>query len=283
MKEFAILGDTSADLDFKLADRFDLYILPYSITLNGNPYRDLIDISSREVYHAMKGPIDFKTAVPPLENARELIQKIIDDGYKKIIMIASSARITGMINMMNTVRNYFPEIDICIIDSRSCGMGTGIQLVYASQLREAGLTMEDTINKLKDNRKNLKVLALLRTFKYVVKSGRIGKVKGKLGQLLNIYPLLDEKDGKIIVREKLRGKKQSLKRVATCTKEMLKNKDNYYMSIFSADNEEEKSILRDLLSEEIKNAKIYLETELTSVLGGHVGPKTIGVSLYLLS
>ncbi|MDO5755294.1 MAG: DegV family protein [Tissierellia bacterium] len=283
MKKFAILGDTSGDFDFELAKKYDVYLMSYCITLNQQNYKDLIDISSKEIYQEMyKGDVDFKTAVPSVNEGIRFLEKIKNDGYEKVLMITSSIKLTGMANMMEIAKANFPDMKIEIIDGTSCGMGTGIQWIYASMLRDEGLTMEEVAEKIRDNLHNLKVMALLRTFKYVVKSGRISHFKGRIGQLLRIYPIITGEDGKVVVKEKLRGKKQSLYRLADGIREFLVDKNNYLMSIFTADNEEEKMILHDLLSKEISQAKLYLETELTSVLGGHVGPKTIGVAVYLL-
>ena len=60
---------------------------------------------------------------------------------------------------------------------------------------------------------------------------------------------------------------------------MAANHEKYYLTIFGADNSREVAQLKIALQKEIDQAELYLETELTPVLGVHSGPEAVGVAI----
>ena len=48
---------------------------------------------------------------------------------------------------------------------------------------------------------------------YLARGGRISKASAFVGGLLNIKPLLNVEDGKLVPLEKIRGKKKLMKRI----------------------------------------------------------------------
>ena len=62
-------------------------------------------------------------------------------------------------------------------------------------------------------------------------------------------------------------------------KKKIKDKKEYGLAIGGGASFEEIKIIKELLKEEIKNAKIYKEMTVPPVFGVHLGPKSILVSV----
>ncbi|OUA03149.1 fatty acid-binding protein DegV, partial [Bacillus thuringiensis serovar darmstadiensis] len=54
---------------------------------------------------------------------------------------------------------------------------------------------------------------------YLVRGGRLSKVAGFIGGLLNIKPILNVEEGKLVPLEKVRGKKKVLSRIVDIMEE----------------------------------------------------------------
>lgn len=279
MKKFAILADTSHNFDLKTAEKYDIYLLKYYLTLGDKTYQDLTEIETRHFYKVMKDYDELYTAVPGPEDAQKMIDQIRKDGYKDILTLTSSADVTGMYNLQELIKKENPDLNIKVLDTRSVSMGSGFQGIYAAMLRDKGMDLETVYNKLSEKIKDSYIYAIFRTLDYVVKGGRLSPIKGAIGKLFHIHPILGFEEGKIKIHELVRGEKKSFEKLLSYIKNTLNGRP-YFLNIFSGDNDEEREVLKERLKNEIKNAVLYLETDITPVLGVHGGPGSIGCIIY---
>ena len=87
------------------------------------------------------------------------------------------------------------------------------------------------------------------------------------------------KDGEIKIAKKVIGRKKSFQEIAKIIKKKIKDKKEYSLAIGGGASFEEIKIIKELLKEEIKNAKIYKEMTVPPVFGVHLGPKSLLVSV----
>lgn len=277
MKKLAIFGDTSQDLTYEIGEQFGIEVLPYYIQMGNENYKDLEEMTSKKFYETMGNYDNLSTGTPPPQDITNKLDEVKERGYEQVLVITSSEKLTGMYALFGTMRSYYEDLDIHLFDTNQIGGGAGIFTVYAGQLNQEGKSLEDILEELNRVRNQVRLYALFRTLKYLVKGGRFNKYKGMIGTLLNINPLLTTEDGEIIVKSKVRGKKSSLSAMIRTVKEEIGDSKRYRLIIFSGQNPEEVKILKDSLKEEIENAEHVLETEFTPVLGCHAGPNSIGV------
>lgn len=284
MNKIGIIADTSQDLTFELGEKYDIEILSYHVQLGNRHYKDLIDIGTREFYQTMGNYDTLMTGIPSVTDLEEKLNKFRDEGTKDILIFVSSDKLTGLEALAGTVKSYYEGLNIHIYQTGQIGSSAGLFSIYAAELRERNYTLDQIVQELDriKSKENVNIMALFRTLKYIVKGGRFNKYKGMVGMFLKINPVLRLIDGSIEVVDKVRGKQKSLKVLADTIKDDLKDAKKYKIVLFSGDNDEEIQDLKELLKAEIDNAEMYLETELTTVLGVHAGPKSIGVSYMIL-
>ena len=72
--------------------------------------------------------------------------------------------------------------------------------------------MEEILDHLEDFRRNQNIFILLDTLENIVKGGRLSKFQGALTKVLDIKVLLEGIEGKVEIKDKIRGKKRFLKK-----------------------------------------------------------------------
>lgn len=87
------------------------------------------------------------------------------------------------------------------------------------------------------------------------------------------------KEGEIKIAKKVIGKKKSFKEMAKIVKKKIKDKKEYMLAISGGASFEEIKIMKELLKDEIKNAKLFKEMSVPPVFGVHLGPKSLLVSV----
>ncbi|EHR32071.1 DegV family protein [Helcococcus kunzii] len=279
MAKIAIFGDTTQDLTFELGGEFGIEIIPYQIQMGDNEYTDQVDIDSRSFYKTMEKYDILTTGVPSPQSVTKQLDRLKDKGYTDAIMITSSSKLTGMFNLYNSIKSYYKGINFHIIDTLQIGSSAGFITIHAAINRNRDKSVEEIIKDIEKDMKNADIFALFRTLKYVVKGGRFNKYAGLLGNILNIHPLLKSVDGEIVVIDKKRGKNNSQMALVNSIKECIGNSENYWIALFSGDNDEEAREIEEKLKAQFDKAKLVIRTQLTPVLGVHAGPKSVGVSV----
>ena len=98
--------------------------------------------------------------------------------------------------------------NIHLVDSGSAAIGAGILAELALQLADEGMDAAEIAERLREERKNIRVIALLDTLEYLKRGGRISRTVAFAGSMLAIKPVASIVDGEIKLLGKARGSKQ---------------------------------------------------------------------------
>lgn len=282
MNKFAILTDTAADLTYEIAEEYDIALVSYQLQLDDRHLIDQVDITKREFYETMDQYKVLSTGIPSIQTVLNKLEDLKEAGYQQVLVICNSEKITGMRQLYEVVKSDHSDLDIHIFDSGLIASATGLQAIYASQLRAEGKHLQEIIQELNRIKDQSKIFALFRTLTYLVKGGRFNRYKGAFGNLLNINPLLSAVDGEVGVIDKVRGTKKSLQALIKVARQEIGDSKDYMLAIFSGNNDQEVEEIKAQLGQELANARKFIEIELTPVLGCHAGPKSIGISVVRL-
>ncbi len=130
LAEIAIVTDSTSDLTPELIKDLDVEIVPLKIKLDGNNYyREGVDISKREFWRKLltEGQLP-KTSQPSPAEFKAMYEKLFAKGYKKIISIHISGKLSGTQQAARVGKGMTArEGDIAIIDSKTTTFALGKQ------------------------------------------------------------------------------------------------------------------------------------------------------------
>lgn len=280
--KIAILTDSCSDVPQNLLEKFHIYLLSLSINYKDRSYRDRIDITPEEVYENLEIEIPH-TSLPSMGEIHEIIEKIIADGYSQIIIPVISSGLSGTYNAIKSVCEDFKNIKTAVIDTKNIALGSGFLSIYAAQLVEKHLSFEEIVSKLEEKIKDSHMYYSIQTLHYLVKGGRLGRVEGMLGSLLQIKPIIAcDVDGIYYTVEKVRGRKQCINKLMEIVQEEIKDKKNYYLAISHGYAQEEADKVKEKMKPYIDKATLFVEGQISPALGVHTGPGLIGIGYFNL-
>lgn len=278
--KIAILTDSCSDVPQNFMERFNIYQLPLSINYKEKSYLDRIEITPEEVYENLDKEIPH-TSLPSIGEIQKIIEKIVSDGYDQIIIPVISSGLSGTYNTIKMVCNEFKNIKTAVIDTKNIAMGSGFLSIYAAQLVEKNFSFEEIVRKVQDKIENSHIYYSLQTLHYLIKGGRIGRVEGILGSLLQIKPIIScDKNGIYYTVDKARGRKQSINKLIEIVQDSIKDKKNYYLCICHGCAQEEANEIREKMQPSIDRATFYMEGQISPALGVHTGPGLIGIGYF---
>ncbi|WP_075980003.1 DegV family protein [Bacillus massilinigeriensis] len=202
-----IITDSSADLPVEIIERYDITVVPLTVTIDGQHYLEKVDISPEEFFAKMFSSEELpKTSQPSPASFAEMFSKF--DKNTEILCLTISSGLSGTYQSACLGKNL-SDARVTVFDTLAGSLGHGLQIIRAAELAEEGLTVDQIVTELTKYRENMNILVLLSTLENIVKGGRLSRFQGSLAKILNIKVILDRVEGgKVEILEKIRGKKR---------------------------------------------------------------------------
>lgn len=277
MNKIGIVVCGNSGVDYLKLD-YPVKVLHSMLNLDGKEYEDFVDITAEEFYNKVvnEPDVSISTSQTPTGLIAETYETLKNDGFKDIIAITISSKLSGTFQGARLAADMVDGIDVRVIDSKSVSHGEYYLVRKAIEMVKTGHSLDDIEKALLELRNNTKIYVLVDTLKYLVKNGRLSVASGFLGSLLKIKPLLHiTEEGALVPLEKIRTTSKARERLLEILAEDIKSLD---VEVFIAytNNLEDAEILKEKILALRPNIVVDL-VPLTPVVGAHAGPGTLGV------
>ena len=210
MVKIKIVTDSTVDLTNEELNKFDIEIVPLTITINGESFKDKVDISPSEFMERMKKSEELpKTSQPSAGAFLEVYDRLGSEGYD-VISIHLTGGMSGTVQSAESAANM-TETNVTVIDSRFISKALSFQVLEAAKMLKEGSSIKEIVERLTEIRIHTRLYVVVDTLENLVKGGRIGKGKAFLGSLLNIKPILSLENGELTPVTKVRSHAQVVK------------------------------------------------------------------------
>jgi len=283
MENFVIVTDSTSDLPKDIKDKYGIEIIPLCINIGEDIYKDGVELSTIELFDLAeeKKTLPKTSAIAPAEFA-EVFNKYISQG-KKVLFIGIGSGFSATLQNAYIALEDF-EKDVFIVDSEKLTIGTGFVVLKACEMREAGKTVEETIEVLNDYRKKVRTYFAISTLEYLHKGGRCSGTARLFGAMLKISPIIRVAENHMEVAKKPRGKfEKALDELLNYLDEDLKDKNVDLTRIaliypHPKALEDVEYMKKGLLERGIIDV---LVTTAGCTIATHCGPRTIGLAYML--
>lgn len=273
MKKIKIIADSTLDLPISLIREKDIDVLPLLINFGEESYLDGVEINTHEMLERIdKENILPTTAQITPNRFEDVFKKYLNEGYK-IVALTLSSEMSGTYQSACIAKNMLETEDVVVIDSKNVTSGLGLLVLKACEFRDNGDSIFEIEEKIKNIIPKIKSSLGFESLENLVRGGRLSKTAGTIGSVLGLRLILEVKEGKMAVKDKVRGSKKALKRI---------------ISDFENGNVDFNSpiVLLEILNEEIytglknyfeeKNIQ-YVDAKVGCTVGIHSGTRACGI------
>ena len=220
------------------------------------------------------------TAQVNSESWREAIEEILAGG-NDLLVIAFSSGLSGTCQAAFTAaeeaREKYPDRKLEVIDSLCASAGEGLLVDYALRNRDRGMSLEENAAWVRENVQNIIHWFTVDDLMFLMRGGRVGAVSAYIGSLVKIKPILHvNEEGKLIPREKVQGRRKSIRALADKVKKNIVHPEGQLVLISHGDCEAEAQSLADMIKAELPVAEVRL-SYIGPIVGAHSGPGTLAV------
>ena len=273
MQKIKIITDSTLDIPVELIKKNDIEVMPLLINFGEDSYLDGVEITPAEMIERInrENVLPTTAQITPTR-FEEVFKKYLDQGYKIVTLLLSS-EMSGTYQSACIAKDMLETEDIVVIDSRNVTSGLGLLVLKACRLRDNGASIEEIEEEILKTRDKVKSTLNFESLDNLVRGGRLPKVAGAIGTALGLRLILEVKDGKMAVKDKVRGSKKALKKV-------ISDFENGNVDINSP------IVLLEILNEDIylglkkyleENNIKYIDAKVGCTVGIHSGTRACGL------
>lgn len=183
-----------------------LVCLPLTVRFGDEEYLDDVNLSHREFYEKL---IEQDTLPQTSQITPYAFEEAIDtelEAGNEVILITLSSKLSGTWNSARMAA--MDRENVWLVDSENVTIGQKALVSYALQLIREGKTAPEIVTILEQDKKKIRLVALLDTLEYLKKGGRISSAAAIAGGLLNVKPVIAIENGEVVVLGKARGSRK---------------------------------------------------------------------------
>lgn len=278
-KKVAIVTDSTANIPAELVKKLNITVLPLEVIWGEETLKDGIDISPSEFYNRLQTakvmPSTSQVTIPYMQDAFE---RLVAEGHEVLGMFISE-QLSGTINsaVQGKAAMKSGQEFIHIFNSETTAMALGFQALAVARAAQDGANIEDCLALAEKARKNTGVYFAVDTLEFLHRGGRIGGAKRLLGTAMKVKPVLSVQDGLVASIESVRTKRKAHARVLDIIAEEIGDRSPISIGTIQANALEDANALVEK-AREVLDVKEVVHSEVSPVIGTHVGPGTVGLA-----
>jgi DegV family protein with EDD domain len=265
-----VVTDSNSDLPAELVARYHIVVVPSVLNIEGKSYLDGIDISRTEFYQRLPKLNPLPTTAAPASASFEAAYRSC--GEAEVVAIHLSASFSALYNAARLGAEPLGS-QVTLVDSQQASMGMGWQVLAAAEAAEAGSSREDVLRAVYATHERVRLYAALDTIEYLRRGGRASLLSARLGDLLQIKPLLEVRAGQVSALARVRTRQKAREEMAARVEAL---GPLARLAVLHTNCPEDAAAMAQRLAPRAQQPPVVVEA--TAVIGTHVGPGAIGIA-----
>jgi len=280
MTPIKVITDTDASLPPEVAARYNIDQVPITIQFGEETYEACININDKQLFEKIDALGKLPTTAAPSPAAfNAAFTKAFAEGADSIICVTVGSKISRTYESAIAAVEDFPGRLITVVDSEHVSLGQGYMTIAAAEAIAAGASHEEAAAAARSLLPPVHLYGSLTTLKYLAMGGRIGNVSAKMGNFLDIRPVMTMIDGKLGLLEKVRTHRLAMNRLLQLLEKSAAGKQIEKAGIVHVNNPEDAALLEARLRADLPMPADVLIAEFTAGLSVHGGTGLVAAVL----
>ncbi len=276
-----IVTDSGTDVFLTSEQMTDLnvYEVPLSVTLEGDTYREGLDIEPDDFYRLLAASDELPTTSQPSAGDFAALYERLAADDPEILSIHMSSGLSGTVNSARTAAEMVPGANVTVVDTKTLSAAAGWQVKAAARAADAGWPMDRILGLIVRISEASESIYTLKELKYLIHGGRISHMKGLIASILHIKPLIgvEKENGTYVQMGQVRTFKRAIKGLGDLMTQQHAPGSALRVQVLHSYNPEGASELRECV-DQIFDCTWLPMGLISLVLGAHTGPSMVGVA-----
>lgn len=264
--------DSAAGISRQEAEELGAHYVPMTYTFGQKQYAEhYLGENGRFEPYIDNEALERKTSQASLSAFIKAYERQMAKG-RQVLCITISSRLSGTYDNAQLAAKEVNADEIKVLDSRNCAGGVYFLIVRAKQLIREGKTLDEILEILIEERKNIHNVFTVNDMTNLRNSGRLGVVRQSVSTILNLRPILYLQQGSIYSDGIARGSQDQIKKLVDIVDPGVKN-----IVIHSHFENPYQAQLQNMLRAKLGNDLTVRVVSLGPVLTIHLGLTYLGV------
>lgn len=280
---FWIVTDIGCDLPLSYIQQQDkLLVLPMPYQLDGVPGMNKPgdENDAQAFYDKLRQGSVSTTSQVNVDAYYEAFKELTQQG-EDVLCLTLSGGISGSVRSAYTALNMLteenPDARIKVVDTLCASLGQGLMVDYVINQRAQGMDMDACAQWAEDNRQKIIHWFTVDDLNFLFRGGRVSRTSAMMGSMLRIKPVMHvNEEGKLVLKEKVQGRKKALKTLADKAQAFAKPPTGQKVFISHGDCQEEAEYLKGLVVDSMEGAEVFI-SPVGRLIGSHSGPGTMAI------
>lgn len=280
-RKIIVSCDTTIAMSKSKIDELGLNVIPLNTIADGVEYHDTVDIDAEKLCELMRNGAKISTSTPTIGEIEEYFDRLFEESKADVIIhFTISSELSSMFSLFTTVCEERYGDKVKVIDSHSICCFMANQVLYAKQLVEEGLDVDEIIEKVSELKDKESVIFIPESLEYLKRGGRISPAVATIANLIGVLPILTFKDGVVGKQGVTRTvKKAFMSNFEEWNKNIPSFKEDYVLVVLSASDDFEKINKAKEILDIINPGMEIIFRNLSLNVTAHTGPGVIGLGI----
>jgi DegV family protein with EDD domain len=276
-----IVTDSGIDIGLTPEEmaELDVHVVPLVVTLDGNSYREGVDIKTEEFYDLLQASHSLPVTSQPSAGEFAETYRRLAASDPDILSIHMTSGLSGTFNAARTGAEMVPEANVTHVDTKTLSAAAGWQVKAAAQALKAGWPKEKVLALMERIGAASESIYTLDDLKYLIHGGRISHMKGLIASVLRIKPLIgvEKVNGTYIQLGQARAFKRAVRELVELIGQKHMPGSSLLVQVLHSQNPDGAVMLRSLIDQRFDCTWLPVGP-MSLVLGAHTGPSMVGVA-----
>lgn len=279
MTQYHITTDSTADMTVQHMEELGIAFASLHVHLDGREFLDdMLPETTERIFRAMHEGKVPTTSQVTVEDFIQMWEPILQSG-DDVLFIGLAGVLSGTMNSAyvaaTQLTDRYPNSSIRIVDSVSGSASEGVLLEHAAELKRGGLTLDACYKAIEDLKQQVNMWFTVGDLAYLRRGGRVSGAAAAIATLLHIKPVMEASpEGKLLVREKVKGRRAAIKRLYEQLCERINIMASKLVHITHAECLEDAKELARSISARFPELTVRIYP-VGAVIGAHGGPGTL--------
>jgi hypothetical protein len=283
-RDIALVVDSLCDLPRDIWDAYCIHMVPALVIRGKQTYLDKLTITADRIYSMLREkrqehPHTSQPAPADFKNRYDFLFA----HYASILSLSVSSGISGTYDSARLGARHRGK-ETRVIDTKTASIGIGLLAWRAALAIEEGKSFPEVIDLVERLIPRVRIHFTVPTLEHLVRSGRIGRMKGLAANALNLRPIIGisaANGGKLEQEATVFGRGAGLKKILRIMKRELNPRLPTEFAITHSNAVSQAEWLRDRIMEGFTVSRKPFIVEVTTAFVTHLGEGAVGVSYIL--
>ena len=272
-----ITSDSTCDLSPELLEKYNIDLLPVTVTLGEREGKDMVDIQPDDIYSFVDETGNLpKTSAVNATEYRMFFSQQVAQGYSVVHFCLGSGFSSTFQNAYFAAKAFQ---NVYVVDSQNLSGGQGILVLKGAEMAERGYSADRIWEVCSEAVDKVEASFVVDSLDYLHKGGRCSGLSALGASLLKIKPCIEVLEGRMGPQQKYRGRiERALMQYVDARLSGRKDIDPHRIFVTHTKCSSE---LVDMVVARVKelvpDVEEVLETTAGSTVTSHCGPNTLGL------